>query len=117
MVREGLVLYDGYCNLCSRTVQWIIRNDPGKRFTFTPLPEQPPEGANASYGDTVLLELGGKVYDRSAAVLRIAVRLRFPWPLLGLFFVIPRFIRDPFYRVVARNRKRWFGKRSTCYVP
>jgi predicted DCC family thiol-disulfide oxidoreductase YuxK len=67
--------------------------------------------------ETVLLVIGGKHFERSSAVLQIAIRLRFPWPLLGFFFVLPRFIRDPLYDLVARNRKRWFGERATCYIP
>ncbi len=68
-------------------------------------------------GATVKLIQGHKVYDRSTAVLRIACGLRFPWPLMGIFLLIPSFMRDPVYNMVARNRKRWFGERTTCYLP
>ena len=138
MEEKWIVMYDGYCNLCSRTVQWIIRNDRKKRFTFEPLKQQnhvlpPPDLQNSPIqnpytqesptrnspiqGDTLILSLDEKIYVRSAAVLKIAARLRFPWPLLGVFLVVPRFVRDLLYKVVARNRRRWFGERSTCYIP
>jgi len=68
-------------------------------------------------GDTVQLLMAGKRYERSTAALMIAIRLRFPWPLLGILFIIPLFVRDALYKMVARNRKRWFGERSTCYIP
>lgn len=116
-----VVLYDGYCNLCSRSVQWIIRNDPRRRFSFVPL--QAPEskvfadGSIPAEEESVILVLNDRVYLRSAAALRIAIRLRFPWPLLGIFFIVPRFLRDPVYRIIARNRKRWFGERDQCYIP
>ena len=76
-------------------------------------PTQAPIGSP----DTVLLQMNGEVYDRSTAVLKIALHLRFPWPLLGIFLLVPRFLRDPVYNWVARNRKRWFWERSACYVP
>ena len=107
---NGMILYDGYCNLCSRTVQWVIRNDRAGRFTFEPLPGDENQRS-------VVLVSGGKRYERSAAAIRIALGLRFPWPLAGILFVVPRFLRDPVYDWVARNRKRWFGTRDTCYVP
>ena len=68
-------------------------------------------------GDTVLLLMNEKIYHRSGAALRIATRLRFPWPLLGIFLLVPPFLRNGIYNLVARNRKRWFGTRSTCYLP
>jgi len=110
--------YDGYCNLCSRTVKWILRNGGKQKLTLVPLQQvrEIPAGAGDSM-DTVLLWGNGKVYDRSTAVLRIALKLRFPWPLLGIFLAVPGFLRDPVYDLVARNRKRWFGARSTCYLP
>ena len=119
-----MVFYDGYCNLCSRTVQWIKRNDPKDQFQFKPL--QDTNSLNLAMGgregispndDTVILVKNGKVYKRSAAILRIATRLRFPWPLMAVFFVVPRFLRDAVYRLVAKYRKRWFGVRTTCYLP
>lgn len=116
MKGNWLVLYDGYCNLCSRTVQWIIRNDSRARFSFLPLQEAGPEDAKVD-GDTVVLLKDHKVYQRSRAVLMIAVRLRFPWPLLGVFYIVPGFIRDAVYRLVAGKRRKWFGRRSTCFIP
>jgi len=115
MKKSRIISYDGYCNLCSATVRWVIRNDRRKRFRFQAL-EDGIEG-NDLEAKTVVLDVNGGIYLRSAAVLRIAMRLRFPWPLLGIFFLVPPFIRDAVYNLVARNRKRWFGTRSTCYIP
>ena len=159
MDKRWIILYDGYCNLCSRAVRWIVRGDRKRRFTFVPLqhagsleelrttfpdtvigstgriavqpslkerwsrdresdPEVRPDPPESRLpGDTVLLWMDGKLYDRSTAALRIALKLRFPWPLLGVFLVVPRFLRDPIYDVVARYRVRWFGRRHTCYLP
>jgi len=124
----GIVFYDGHCRLCSRSVRWVIRNDRSKRFTYSALHTLDQFGRDGqteiagctvnrtNEAESVLLFLDGRWYERSTAVLQIAVRLRFPWPLLGIFFIVPRFLRDPLYNLVARNRKRWFGEETTCYI-
>ena len=121
-MRELVVLYDAHCKLCSWSVRWIIRNDVHKRFSFKALQamDHPLEMGKLGAKDdsledddpfeTVVLMLKGKRYERSSAVLRIALHLRFPWPLLGIFFLVPARIRDSLYKLVARNRKRWFGE-------
>ena len=117
MEERLMILYDGYCHLCSRSVQWIIRNDRRTRFTYKALQEEGLPGSLKEASDTVQLLMAAKRYERSTAALMIVVRLRFPWPLLGILFIVPPFIRDALYKLVARNRKRWFGERSTCYIP
>jgi len=128
MGETGIVFYDGNCRLCNRSVRWVVRNDRGNRFSYSALPAhgrkghpEVTEGSGCTVNktgetDSVLLFLDGRWYERSSAVLQIAWRLRFPWPLLGFFFIIPRFLRDPLYNLVARNRKRWFGQEVTCYI-
>lgn len=113
-----VVLFDGVCNLCNRSVQMIIRNDPRGRFRFAAL-----QSAYASRvlgdgrSDSVVLIEGSRVSERSTAVLRIARRLRWPWPLLYALVVVPRPLRDWLYAWVAQNRYRWFGKRDACMMP
>ena len=115
MMKSRVIRYDGYCNLCSSTVRWVIRNDRKKRFSYQGLGDG---GVDSGVGaDTVVLQVDGRLYLKSTAVLHIAMDLRFPWPFLGIFYLVPRFIRDAVYDMVARNRKRWFGTRSTCYIP
>jgi predicted DCC family thiol-disulfide oxidoreductase YuxK len=118
-----VVLFDGVCNLCSGWVGFVLRRDPQRRFHFAAL--QSAFGADllrrhelpADYLGSILLLDGSTLYAKSDAVLRIARRLRWPWPLLGIFSIVPRGLRDVFYDWVARNRYRWFGKRDTCMVP
>lgn len=115
MKGSWIIRYDGYCHLCSATIRWVIRNDRKNRFSFQALEEG---GEDLAVGaDTVVLQADGATYLKSSAVLRIATNLRFPWPLLGILWLVPRFIRNAVYDLVARNRKRWFGTRSTCYIP
>ena len=106
---ERVVLFDGVCNLCNGLVQFIIRRDPHARFQFAAM--------TSFAADTIVLVEDGRRYERSAAVLRIARRLRAPWPVLFALIVVPRPVRDWAYDFVARRRYRWFGRRETCMVP
>ncbi|MCW5947614.1 MAG: thiol-disulfide oxidoreductase DCC family protein [Fimbriimonadales bacterium] len=114
-----IVLFDGECNLCNRTVQFIIKRDPKARFRFGALQWA---ASRSLLGDpapnsTVVLIENDRVYRESAATLRICRHLRFPWPLLSIFIFVPRPIRDAIYRWIANNRYRWFGKRNECMAP
>jgi predicted DCC family thiol-disulfide oxidoreductase YuxK len=118
-----VVLFDGVCNLCHGAVRFIVARDPRARFRFASL--QSAAGTAllrdhhlgpGSPESLVLLE-AGRAYTRSAAVLRIARRLRAPWPLAGLMLVLPAPLRDGLYDFVAARRYRWFGRQATCPVP
>jgi predicted DCC family thiol-disulfide oxidoreductase YuxK len=120
---SSIVLFDGLCNLCNGAVDFIIRRDPSGEFCFCPLQSQTashflsgrliPEEVR----DAIILVEGGHCYVRSTAWLRIARRLSGFWPLLYVFIIIPRPVRDGVYNWIARHRYRWFGKRSVCRVP
>lgn len=117
------MFFDGVCNLCNGFVQFVVRRDPEGQFRLAALQS---EAARERLGttlvpgatpETVLLWDDGRLYHRSTAVLRIARRLRAPWPLLAVLRVIPRPIRDWAYDLIARRRYRWFGKHDSCMVP
>lgn len=118
-----VVLFDGVCNLCNGSVRFVIERDPHKHFQFAPLQSETATtliGGTAgpfSMPDSIVLVDDGRLYVRSTAALRIARRLRFPWPLLWVFMAVPRPLRDWVYDVIARHRYGWFGKRDTCMVP
>ncbi len=118
-----MVLFDGVCNLCTGTVRFIARRDPGARFRFAAL-QSPigrellgvsalPDGAL----ETLVLLEEGRLFVRSTAALRIARRLSGLWPLAYGAIVIPRPIRDGVYRLIARHRYRLFGRQETCMIP
>ena len=119
----AILLFDGICNLCNAWVVFVIDRDPGGRFAFAPL--QSPEAVRllADRGylgmelSSVLLIEGGRVYERSTAALRVARRLTGAWPLLSVFLLAPRAVRDAVYDWVGRNRYRWFGRQDVCRVP
>jgi predicted DCC family thiol-disulfide oxidoreductase YuxK len=118
-----VVVFDGVCNLCNTVVQTIIRGDPDGRFQFASLQSEggrrllEQHGVNALEPETVVLIRDGRVFTMSDAVLEIVRHMRFPYPLLLIGYMLPRFIRDAFYRVVARNRYRWFGRQDSCMMP
>ena len=120
-----VVLFDGVCNLCNGTVQFLIDHDKGERLRFAALQSEAgarvlqAHGRTAPTGDpdSVVLVEAGRVYDHSDAALRIARHLGFPWSLAAIGWVFPRFLRDAVYRFIARNRYRWFGREESCRVP
>lgn len=119
----GIVLFDGVCNLCNGAVKFIVRRDPRGRFRFAPLGTRAAEAAlreadhRGELPDSIVLIEDGRVYTLSSAALRIARRLRWPWPLLGVLIIVPKGLRDAAYRRVARNRYRWFGRTDACMTP
>ncbi|MGZ3423463.1 MAG: thiol-disulfide oxidoreductase DCC family protein [Polyangiales bacterium] len=121
----SIVLFDGVCNLCNASVQFIAARDPQGKFQFASLQSKVARELLAGHGmvppegdpDSILLIEEGVVYERSTAALRIARRLSGPVRVLWLFIVVPRVLRDLVYRFVARHRYRWFGKSETCAVP
>jgi len=118
-----IVLFDGVCNLCSGSVQFLIRHDPGARFRFASLQSPVGERLRDELGidrqavDSVILVEGGRWYKESDAALRIARGLGGPWKALGIFRLTPRPLRDGLYRLIARNRYRWFGRMEACWLP
>jgi predicted DCC family thiol-disulfide oxidoreductase YuxK len=120
---KGIILFDGYCNFCSRSVMFIIRRDRHAYFTFAP--SQTPEGqkiiqkyrlGELAQHSIVLIDQEN-VYMKSSAALRIARRLSGAWSLFYLGMIIPGRIRDWMYEGIARNRYRLFGKRDRCFLP
>ena len=118
-----VILFDGVCNLCNGFVTFVIARDPGGRFKFGPLQSPAAERllgdifSRDRWPDSVVLVENGRVWTRSAAALRIARGLTFPWPLAYAFVVVPRPIRDWIYNLIARRRYQWFGQRDVCMMP
>lgn len=117
------MLFDGVCNLCNGAVQFVVKRDPRGRFRFAALQSKRAAAVLAAAGvetplpDSMVLVQDGVVSVRSTAALRIAKQLRAPWPLLSVFLLVPRPLRDLVYSFVAARRYRWFGRRESCMVP
>lgn len=121
---EPVLFFDGVCNLCNRAVQFIIKHDPGAKIKFATLQSEQGiaakkaiEAALGSVPDSLIFFDGSEYYAQSRAALKIAGYLNGAWPLLKAFLIVPAFIRDPVYRLIAANRYRWFGKQASCMMP
>jgi predicted DCC family thiol-disulfide oxidoreductase YuxK len=121
--RTGVVLFDGTCAFCERSVIFIANRDPAGYFRFGASQSPQAEDLLRRHGLTrdsarsiILLE-DGQAYLRSTATLRIASRLTFPWSLARLFLLVPTPLRDGAYRVVAAIRHRIAGPSNACEIP
>jgi predicted DCC family thiol-disulfide oxidoreductase YuxK len=118
----SIVLFDGVCNFCNGAVNFIIRHDPGGRFKFAPLQSTIGEEMRLEFGvgkdvDSIVLIEDREAFTHSDAALRILRGLGGIWSIGYAFMIIPKPIRDRFYRLFARYRYSLFGKREVCMVP
>ena len=117
-----LILFDGYCNLCSDSVQLILKYEKKPEYFFLSLQSDKakeilPESDITNPPESVILIEGERVYKSSSAGFRILKKLKFPCNIFYYGIFLPRFLRDPVYELIAKNRYKWFGKKSKCYVP
>lgn len=120
---HGIILFDGVCNLCNGTVQFILKRDPKGYFQFASLQSDAGQELLKKYNlptevfnSFVLIE-NDKAYLQSTGALRVARRLNAAWPMLYGFIIVPAFIRNFFYNLISKNRYRWFGKKEECMLP
>jgi len=121
---KQLILFDGVCNLCNNTVQYVIKHDKNNMFMFAALQSDIGKqvinefNIDATKVDSILLYSKEKgISYKSSAALKIANGLGFPYNLMSTFFIVPPFIRNWVYDYVAKNRYKWYGKKDTCMVP
>lgn len=118
-----VVLFDGVCNLCNGSVQFIIKRDVKQIFKFASLQSTYAKDQLIKFGlpplglYSVMVIENGELYQRSDAVLRILANLGGFWYVLSGFKIIPRLLRDALYDAVAKNRYRFFGKKDQCMIP
>lgn len=118
-----IILFDAECILCSANAQFVLTHDRKKRFRLAAMQGEVGSGLYRRFGidptnpDSIIVVDGDKMLRDSDAVLAIYAGLGWPWKALGLFRLVPRFIRDPLYLFVARNRYRIFGRRESCWLP
>jgi len=121
--RYHIILFDGVCNLCNSSVNFIIRHDRKNRFKFAALQSDTGIKLVRKYEidpretDSIILIQGEKHYIKSSAALRIAKDLSGVYPLLFVFMIIPPFIRNWVYDYIAKNRYKWYGKKDSCMIP
>ncbi|MEM7246043.1 MAG: DCC1-like thiol-disulfide oxidoreductase family protein [Acidobacteriota bacterium] len=118
-----LLLFDGVCNLCDALVRFVIDHDGEERFRFAALQSDAARraleeaGAPEEAPDSLIVIDDRKVHAGADALVAVVRGLGLPWSLLVAALLIPRFVRDPAYAWLARNRYRWFGRQTACRVP
>jgi len=121
---KQLILFDGVCNLCNSSINYVIKHDDDDVFMFAPLQGKAGKKLvnnfklDTSKTDSILLysEKKGLKIKSSAAIV-IASKLGFPRNILIIFYIIPPFIRNWVYDYIAKNRYNWYGKKDTCMIP
>ncbi|TAJ84193.1 MAG: DUF393 domain-containing protein [Reyranella sp.] len=121
---QPLYFFDGHCILCSRFVAFCLKRDPEGRLKFASTQSGLGKRvllaldlADDTFDRTILLLEGDRIYTRSTAALRAVSHLKGPARWLYPLILVSRFLRDPIYDIVARNRIRWFGRLDSCLVP
>ncbi|MCD6017752.1 MAG: thiol-disulfide oxidoreductase family protein [Bacteroidetes bacterium] len=120
---KTILLFDGYCNLCHSSVQFVLDHEKKSNLYFASL--QSPVGIelmneysiDPKKTDSLVLIEDNKAYVKSSAALRLAKHLKGAYPLAFGFMIVPTFIRNSVYDFIARNRYKWFGKKDNCMVP
>lgn len=122
-INGPILLFDGVCNLCNSSVDFIVRRDPKGLVKFASLQSRTGRqllrmaGLPTDYDASLVLVEGDRFSTSSDAALGVARYLTAPWSWAAIFRVVPRSIRDAVYRWISRNRYNWFGKRDTCRIP
>ncbi len=122
-IDKPIIFFDGVCNLCNSSIQFVIKRDVRENFVFSSLQSRnaqkylPNDLSSEENLKSIVLKAGDKTFVKSSAVLTIARELPGLWPLLYVFILIPRFIRDWVYDIIAKNRYKWFGKKDQCMIP
>ena len=117
-----IVLFDGVCNFCASSIQFIIKHDKTNSLQFASLQSAIAQQLLSDYKmskslDGVVFVEDNKAYFKSAAAFRIARYFGGFWKILNVFSILPLFVTDFFYDIIANNRYKWFGKKETCMIP
>jgi predicted DCC family thiol-disulfide oxidoreductase YuxK len=120
---SAIILFDGVCNFCNSSINFVIRHDKKNHFRFAPLQSETGKQLLQQFEagelplDSIVLIENNKLYKQSTAVLKIAKQLGGAYRLLYGFVILPSFLRDAVYKYVAKNRYKWFGKKDSCMIP
>ncbi|SMG47540.1 thiol-disulfide oxidoreductase DCC family protein [Arenibacter troitsensis] len=125
MIQDNkIILFDGVCNLCNSSVQYVIKRDKGNVYRFAALQSEigkklvEERGIDTSQIDSIILiEPGVAYYTKSTAALKIAQSFGGVWQLASVFEWIPEKIRNWVYDYIAKNRYKWYGRKDACMIP
>jgi predicted DCC family thiol-disulfide oxidoreductase YuxK len=122
-MEHPVILFDGVCNFCNGTINFVIKEDKKGVFRFAPLQSAIGQKLLQEYGlpptnfNSFVLIQRGKAFQKSAAALQVLKQLPWYWQWTQLFWIVPSFMRNAVYDVIAKNRYRWFGKKDACMIP
>ena len=120
---KTVILFDGVCNFCNASVNWLIDRDPTDRFRFAAQQSEVGTKLMAEHGvtglllNTMVVIDNGQILTRSAGAMRVCRRMPMPWKLLSVFWIVPWFIRDLGYKLFAKYRYKLFGQTEACRMP
>ena len=123
MENNPIILFDGVCNFCNSSVNFVI--EPEKKSVIKLAALQSDTGqqllqqfnlSTSEFNSFIFIE-AGNIYTASTAALKVSKYLTALWPLLYGFIIVPRFIRDGIYNWISKNRYKWFGKKDQCMIP
>lgn len=123
MPQHSIILFDGVCNLCNAAVHFVIKRDKKNQFLFASLQSAEGKKILAEYNlpedeiHSFILFEDGKIYTRSTAALTVMKKLNGLWSFFYGFILVPKFIRDGVYNIVAKKRYQWFGRKNECMIP
>lgn len=116
---KDIVLFDGVCGLCNRSVKFLLKKEKSNDLLFSPLQSEFAKNQLNKFNihtDSIVYIHNNKAYTKSGAALRLCLRLKYLWPLMAVFLIVPPFIRDFVYDFIAKNRITWFGTAEYCEV-
>lgn len=119
----AIIFFDGICNFCNSSVNFIIKRDNKNYFKFASLQSEYAQNfldlkkLPKNEFDSIILFKNNKLYIKSSATLQITKHLKGLWKLFFILIIIPPFIRNFLYDIIAKNRYKWFGKRDVCMIP
>lgn len=119
---QGIILFDGVCNFCNRSIQFVLNRDKKHYFLFAQLQSDTGRSLLEAHGlshlnlSSIIFIENNKPYTKSSAAIRITRHLAFPWPLIYVFVIIPPFLRNMVYDFIGNRRYQWFGKTSHCQL-
>tara|TARA_B100001996_G_scaffold144692_1_gene110098 strand:- start:592 stop:1014 length:423 start_codon:yes stop_codon:yes gene_type:complete len=120
---RNIVFFDGKCNLCSNSINFILNNEINSNLLFSSLQSKFAKrflkqySINSKNHNSIIFFTKNKIYTKSNAIFKILIFLRFYFRGLLIFKILPTFLTNFFYDIISNNRYKWFGKKTICYVP
>jgi predicted DCC family thiol-disulfide oxidoreductase YuxK len=123
MKTDSIILFDGVCNFCNSTVNFVLKQDKKNILLFAPLQSEAAQKILEQYQlsksnfDSFVFVDGDKIYIKSSAALKVMGKLSWYWKWTQVFWIVPKPLRDWVYNFVSKNRYKWFGKKEQCMIP